>query len=170
MKLSSLTHLKSGYSLVEANVAVAICIVTLGGCFAANANCLGMLRSANESAAASQSLQERVEQMRIANWVQITDSEYLKTNLVASPTASARSLGDCTETLTLTAYPPPAGVSTSMKIRRTNGLVSVDSNAPNLKNSAMVKAEWTLSWKTAGKETLRTRTGAALVANGGIVK
>jgi hypothetical protein len=170
MKLSSFTNLKSGYSLFEANIAVAICIITLGGCFAANANCLGMLRAANESAAASQSLQERVEQMRIANWVQITDSNYLKTHLVASPTASARSLNDCTETLTLTAYPPPVGVSTSTKIRRTNGVVSVDSHGPNLKNSAMVKAEWTLSWKTAGKETLRTRTGAALVANGGIVK
>ena len=170
MKLSSLTDLKSGSSLFEANIAVAICIVTLGGCFAANANCLGMLRSANESAAASQSLQERVEQMRIANWVQITDSDYLAAQLVASPTASARSLGDCTETVTLTAYPPPAGVSTSMTIRRTNGLVSVDSHAPNLKNSAMVKAEWTLSWTMAGKETLRTRTAAALVANGGIVK
>ena len=170
MKLSSLARLKSGYSLLEANVAVAICLVTLSGCFAANANCLGMLRSANESAAASQSLQERVEQMRIANWVQITDSDYLKTNFVASPTASARSLSDCSETLTLTAYPPPAGVSTSMKIRRTNGIVTVDSNASNLKNSAMVKAEWTLSWTTAGKKTSRSRTGAVLVANGGIVK
>jgi hypothetical protein len=105
--------------LFEANTAVAICIVTLGGRFAANANCLGVLRSANESPADSQSLQERVEQMRIANWVQIRDSDYLKTNLVASPTASVRTLGDCTETLTLTAYPPPGGVSTPMQIRRT---------------------------------------------------
>lgn len=170
MKLNTQRNSKAGYSLLEANIAVAICIITLTGCFAANANFLSVLKSANQSAAASQSVQERVEQMRMANWVQITDSSYLRTNLVGAETASARSLPDCVETLTLTAYPPPSGVSTSTKITRTNGQVTVDSNAPNLKNSPMVKAEWALTWKAGSNGGLRFRTAAVLVANGGIVK
>lgn len=171
MKFNSLKNSKAGYSLLEANIAVASCILTLAGCFAANSSFLSVLKSANQSSAASQSVQERVEQMRIANWVQITDSNYLRNNLIGSPTASARSLPDCVETVTLTPYPAPAsGAATPTQITRTNGEVTVDSTAPNLKNNSMVKAEWTVKWRPTGSGTIRFRTAAVLVANGGIVK
>ena len=171
MKFNSLKTSKAGYSLLEANIAVALCIMTLAGCFAANANFLSVLKSANQSAAASQSVQERVEQMRIANWAQITDSAYLRSNVIGSPTASARSLPDCVETITLSAYPAAAlGANTPTQITRTNGQVNVDSTDPTLKNNSMVKAQWTLKWRASGSQTFRFRTATVLIANGGIVK
>jgi hypothetical protein len=170
MKLRSTHDRSGGFSLLEANLAVALTLIGLAGCFAANANLLAVLRAANQGASASQSIQERVEQMRIANWLQITDSTYLKTNLLSSPTASARSLPGCTETLTVTAYPPPAsGAVPSTKLTSSNGQVAVTSSDPALKDNAMVKADWVLTWTTRN-QSVRTRSGSVLMAKGGIVK
>ena len=160
-----------GFSLLEVNIAVALTLISLAGCFGANANLLGMLKAANQAASASQSIQERVEQMRIANWLQITDSNYLKTNLLSSPTASARSLPGCTETLTVTAHPPPvSGAGPSTRLTSSNGQVAIVSNDTALKNNAMVKANWVVTWTVAGNQTVRSRSGSVLVAKGGIVK
>src|SRR5687768_18616972 len=108
MKLRPSHNRSQGFSLVEVNLAVALTLIGLAGCFAANANLLGMLKAANQGASASQSIQERVEQLRLANWLQIAGSEYLRTNLPPSPTAPARRLAACSATWTLTAGPPAA--------------------------------------------------------------
>ena len=165
-------HIRTcGFSILEANIAVALTIISLAGCFAANANFLAVLKSANQGASASQSIQERVEQMRIANWLQITDSDYLKTTLLSSPTNSARTLPGCTETLTVTAYPPPSsGAVGSTQLTGNNGQATVISTDPTLKDNAMVKAEWVISWTAGSNQAVRSRTGSVLVAKGGIVK
>jgi Prokaryotic N-terminal methylation motif len=171
MKLRTSHDRSQGFSLLEVNIAVALTLIGLTGCFAANANLLGMLKAANQGASASQSIQERVEQMRIANWLQITDSNYLKTALLSSPTASARSLPGCTETLTLTAYPPPvSGGGPSTRLTGSNGQVAIVSNDNALKDNPMVKADWVVTWTVAGNQSVRTRSGSVLVAKGGIVK
>jgi hypothetical protein len=171
MKLGSSRLRIKAFSILETNVAVALTLISLAGCFAANANFLAVLRSANQSASASQSIQERVEQMRIANWLQITDPTYLQTSLLSSPTASARTLPGCTETLTVSAYPPPtSGTASSTKLSSTNGQVSLVSTDPALKDNAIVKADWVVTWTAAGNKSVRTRSGSVLVAKGGIVK
>ena len=160
-----------GFSILEANVAVALTLISLAGCFAANANFLAVLKSAEQAAAASQSIQERVEQMRIANWIQITDVNYLQTNLVSSPTASERTLPACSETLTVSAYPPPAsGASSSTRITRTDTQLVVESADATLKDNAMVKVNWVVTWNPRSNQTARSRSGTVLVAKGGIVK
>jgi len=170
MKLG-LRKFTPGYSVLEANVAVALTLISLTACFAANANFLAVLKSAEQAAAASQSIQERVEEMRIANWIQITDVNYLQTNLVSSPTASERTLPSCTETLTVTAYPPPSsGASTSTKITRTDTQLVVESTDAKLKDNAMVKVDWVVTWSPRSNQMARSRSGTVLVAKGGIVK
>ena len=160
-----------GFSILEANFAVALTLISLAGCFAANANFLALLKSAEEAAAASQSIQERVEQMRIANWSQITDVNYLQSNLLSSPTASERTLPGCTETLTVSAYPSQsAGGPASTKITRTDTQLVVESADATLKNNAMVKVDWVVTWNPRSDQTPRSRSGTVLVAKGGIVK
>lgn len=160
-----------GFSILEANIAVALTLVSLAGCFAANANFMALLKSAEQAAAASQSIQERVEEMRIANWVQITDVNYLQNNLVSSPTASEQTLPGCVETVTVSLYPPPpSGAAASTKITRNNGQVVVESTDDTLKDTAMVKVDWLVSWKPRSDQTVRSRSGTVLVAKGGIVK
>lgn len=170
IKPKSITAQNGGFSLLEANIAIVLTLITMVGSFAANTNFLALLKSANHASAASQSVQERVEQMRIANWLQITDSNYLKANLISSPTASARTLPNCTETVTITPYPAPETGSAPIKLVRSNGQVTVESANAALKKAAMVKVEWNLRWKAAAAEPVRSRSGTVLLAKGGIVK
>src|SRR6476660_4964758 len=108
MKLGA-SHIRTGgFSILEANIAVALTMISLAGCFAANANFLAVLKSAHQSATARQSLQEGVDQMPSANSRQTTDPDYPKTTPLTPPTHPARTRPACTETLTVTAYPPPA--------------------------------------------------------------
>ena len=166
--LRKLTH---GFSILEANFAVAVTLISLAGCFAANANFLALLKSAEQAAAASQSIQERVEQMRIANWIQITDVDYLQSNVLSSPTASARTLAGCTETLTVSAYPSPSlGAPAPTKITRTDTQLVVESADASLKKNAMVKVDWVITWNPRSDQSPRSRSGTVLVAKGGIVK
>ena len=52
--------------------------------------------------------QQRVEAMRIANWHQITDATWIKTNLLQADAPGSGSLKDFIETLTLAPTEPAA--------------------------------------------------------------
>ncbi len=47
------------------------------------------IRIAREAACASQVLQQRVEAMRIANWHQVTDANWVKNNLLSTNAAGS---------------------------------------------------------------------------------
>src|SRR4051812_24205250 len=90
---------QSGETLLEAAVAVAtvgtfVAVLTLMG-----SSLLALLRSANDGASVNQAMQERVEQMRIANFLQITDASYLQGALAAG-SDSAKNQNAPTETIT----------------------------------------------------------------------
>jgi hypothetical protein len=62
------------------------------------------IQMARESACASQVLQQTVESMRIANWHQVTDANWLSTNLLNTDAPGANQLKNVSETLTLVPY------------------------------------------------------------------
>ena len=96
----TLVQQTTGVSLVEAAVAVAMSGLFISTLLAMSSNALGLLRTAKDHVSASQALQERVEKMRIANWLQITDGNYLANTLLASASDSTGSLASPIETIT----------------------------------------------------------------------
>lgn len=64
-----------GYTLIEVVVAAGVMTAFLSGVFAVTAHALTLLHSTKEAAAATQVLQQRMEQVRSAAWTEIT-SEY----------------------------------------------------------------------------------------------
>ena len=66
-------------------MSAAILILFLTSLFALNSTVMRMLRAAGETAAASQELQTRVEQLRLANWTLATKPSWVQQNLL--PTA-----------------------------------------------------------------------------------
>lgn len=64
----------AGFTVLETAVAAALLMLFLTSLFALNSTVMRMLRSANETTAASQELQTRIEQVRLANWMQISQS------------------------------------------------------------------------------------------------
>ena len=155
--------------MIEVSVATAMVALFIAGLMMMNSNLLTLLRGAQENVSASQFLQERVEQMRIANWLQITDATYLAEDLVTTAAASAAGLKSPTETITVSAYPARAGVAKAEVIRGPAGIRTVSSN-PSLKDERMVRVDIRVVWRGTPRNRERVRMTTALLAKGGIAK
>src|SRR6187455_3533349 len=118
MILSSKTDV-SGTSLIEATIAACTSALFLASLFTLNMTGMKTIRTARETTAASQVLQQRVESMRIANWHQATDADWLKDSLFSAEAAGSNNLKGFTETLTLEPYGSDSVGNT--KIVRSNG-------------------------------------------------
>ena len=123
---------------------------------------------ARQSACASQVLQQRIEAMRIANWHQVTDANWLLANLLNTDAPGANQLKNCSETLTLVPY----GSNTvgNTQLTRTNGAVSIAANNSALLGENAVKIIWTVSYTAAPNDRVISRQIVAILAKGGVAK
>src|SRR5438477_12797011 len=103
-----LTTEQTAFALIECTIATAVSALFLGSLFLVNSSAMETIQMAREAACASQVLQQRVEAMRIANWHQVTDANWLLTNLLNSDAPGPRQLKNASESLTLV----PSGSST----------------------------------------------------------
>jgi hypothetical protein len=158
----------AGFTLIETTLAIAMLGLFISMLLVMNSNVLGLLRNSKDNVSASQALQERVEQMRIANWVQISDTDYLKEKLLATSTGSASSLPDATETITVSAYPAKAGAS--VRVTRSKNAARIDSLNTALQQERMVRVDVELNWEGFPQKRRRTRVATAIIAKGGITK
>jgi hypothetical protein len=166
-----LTRQLVGFTLLEASVAVAIVGLFLSTLLAMSSNMLGLLRTAKDNISATQALQERVEKMRIANWLQITDATYLANSLMATASDSTTGLGNPVETVTVTAYRNGIADPTvrAEAVRQSGGTRIIAANAA-LKNERMVRVDLNLRWEGFPRSRPRERATTTLIAKGGIAK
>ena len=166
-----LTRQPAGFTLLEAAIAVSIVGVFLSTLLAMSSNVLGLLRTAKDNVSATQTLQERVETMRIANWAQITNAAYLANTLLATPPDSSAGLGEPIETVTVTAYRDGVADSTvRAEAVRQNGGTRVITANPALQNERMVRVDVQLRWRGFPNNRPRERVITTLIAKGGIAK
>jgi len=113
-------------------------------------------------------LQQRVESMRIANWHQVTDANWLATNLLNNDAPGANQLKSVSETVTLVPY----GSSTvgNTQLSRTNGGVSITSTNSALLGENAVKIIWTVNYIAAPNDRTISRQIVAILAKGGVAK
>src|SRR5256885_6355887 len=95
---------ESASTLIESSIAAAICALFLGSLFTLNTSTMGTLKMARDTAWASQVLQQRIESMRIANWHQVTDADWLAANLLNTDAPGSTGLKNISESVTLTPY------------------------------------------------------------------
>ena len=164
---------------MEAAIAGAIVTVLLSGLFALQSNMMRMLSASTQTTNASAHLQTRVEQVRLANWPQLTDPNWVQANLLNSPTDADVNLPGLTETYTVTPYqspcsgapaaPPPPPFTVT---RQANGTVTVSpagySDAALLSNQEMLAIDLSATWPSFGRT--RTRAQSMLISPWGISK
>jgi len=126
------------------------------------------IRTARETTAASQVLQQRVESMRIANWHQATDADWLKDSLFSAEAAGSNNLKGFTETLTLEPYGSDSVGNT--KIVRSNGTTQIVNRNSSLLNESAMKVIWTVDYSGALNSRSMTRQTVAILAKGGVAK
>jgi prepilin-type N-terminal cleavage/methylation domain-containing protein len=158
----------SGFTLVEAMVAATISAIFLSSLFAMNLGSMEAIRSAKESTAASQALQQRMESMRIANWHEVTDAAWLRDNLLNTAVPGGEQLKSLVETLTLVPYGSNNVGNT--QLTRTRGTVTVVNQNAGLLAENAVKVIWTASYTGAPNDHAATRQIVAILAKGGVAK
>ena len=159
-------------------MAGAVVTVFLASLFALNSSMMHLLRAAAEAANASQDLQQRVEQVRLANWNQVTDPTWVQSNLFNNKTDASVNLPGLTETLTVTPFTapsstPPANPAPPFTVTRdADGNVTVSpvgyASAAALGQQEMVQIDLSVTWPSIYRT--RTRGLTTLVSRWGISK
>lgn len=157
-----------GFTLAEAIIAVAISAITLGGVMVLNAQQLKLVRSTRQSNAVSMALQDRVEQLRLTAWANLTNTAWLKTHVFDRVPDCAQVLPNYTETVTLTTL---GGSSTARMeiVNKANGQFSVISDGSQMAKKRQGRIDVVVSWEGADKR-IRERSYATIVSNGGITR
>ena len=158
-----------GFTLIETTLSITMLALFIAMLLVMNSNILGLLRNSKDNVSASQALQERIEQMRIANWAQITDADYLVDALQTNANSSAMTLPGVIEKISISAYPPVAG-SPAMQLTRSKGVARLVTPNTNLKEERMVRVDLELSWEGFPQKRRRLRMATATIAKGGITK
>ena len=159
---------QAAFALVECTIATAVSALFLGSLFLMNSSAMDTIQLARESACASQVLQQRVESMRIANWHQVTDTNWLKTNLLNIEAPGASQLTNMSETLTLVPYGSTTVGNT--QLTRTNGAAAIVSSNSALLGENAVKIMWTVNYTAAPNNRTISRQIVAILAKGGVAK
>jgi uncharacterized protein (TIGR02598 family) len=162
-------HSASGaFTLIETVVAAAITVGFLGSLFTMNLATMDTIRCAKESITASQILQQRMESMRIANWHEVTDANWLHDNLLNSDVAGSDPLKNKVETLTLVPY-GTADLG-NMQLTRSGGTATIVNQNSSLLAQNAVKVIWTINYTGAPNDNARSRQIVAILAKGGVAK
>lgn len=157
-----------GSTLIEAAIAAAIAALFLGSLFTMNTSTMGTIKAARETAWASQILQQRVEAMRIANWHQITDADWILANLLNADAPGSNGLKNLSETLILVPYGSTSTATT--ELTRTSGSCSITSRNSSLLTENAVKIVWTVNFIGSPNDRAYSRQTVAIVAKGGVAK
>ena len=158
----------SGSSLVEASIAACTGALFLGSLFTMNMTAMKAIRTARETTSASQVLQQRVESLRIANWHQVTNADWITQNLLNQNAAGTETLKNTTETLTLVPYGSASTAPT--KIVRTGNSTQIVQRNNSLLTESAVKVVWTIGYSGGINTTATTRQTVAVLAKGGVAK
>lgn len=168
MLLSSCRNV--GTTLIESTIAGAIAALFLSSVFAINTSSMQSVKRAREAAAASQVLQQRIESLRIANWHQVTDANYLKNDpkQLGADAPGGEALKGIAEQLTLVPYGSNAIGNT--QIVRSNGVATIINNNQTLLAENAIKVIWTLTYTGTPNAQTMTRQVVAILAKGGVAK
>jgi prepilin-type N-terminal cleavage/methylation domain-containing protein len=156
-----------GFTLTESLIATAIVALLMGGAFAVSTQSILMIRMSNEQSSASQVLQQRIEQLRVANWSRVTDPAWLRDNTLSQDAPGSNTLPLLSETVCIKPY----GTSTPTNtFTRTNGLATTGAANVSLLAQDSVQVTWILSWTGAPTSHNNNRLAAVVLSKGGVAK
>ncbi len=163
-----LTTEPTAFALIECTIATAISAMFLGSLFLMNSSAMDTIQMARESACASQVLQQRIEAMRIANWHQVTDANWLLANLLNADAPGASELKNMSETLMLVPYGSATVGNT--QLNRANGAANIVANNSALLGENAVKIIWTVNYTAVPNDRVISRQIVVILAKGGVAK
>lgn len=151
-----------GATLPEALVGMVLLATFFASIFELNAVCLRYIDATKESVAALQSVQDRAEMLRNLAFTDLTKTDVVQALMANAPNA-APFAEKATETVKLSAYPTPNGIT--QFTRSPSGAVSADSVATDL-GQELVKVEVSVAWTMTLGGRARTEQTTNILSNG----
>ena len=149
-------------TLPETMVGVLLLATFFASIFELNAVCLRYIDATKESVAALQSVQDRAEVLRNLAFNDLTKPATIAT-LMATPPNAAPFAQKATETVSISAYPTPNGVT--QLTRLPNGSVTTNSVATSL-GTGLVKVDVRVAWTMTLGGRARTEQTTHILSNG----
>ena len=169
-----LHRLTAGVVLVEVMVALGLAAMTLAAVAAANSMCFGMVRAQRETIAASQLMNERLEQMRAGGWTQVTSGTALRDQVLAVSSPLLSSLSGVHETITVTTYPAVTPAASPLRVERlADGSLTISSLPPgglSLRNMLAVRVDLKVEWTSRQNKRARSRETSSVISAGGLLR
>jgi Tfp pilus assembly protein PilV len=151
-----------GTTLPEAIVGVVLLATFFASVFELNAVCLRYIDATKESVAALQSVQDRAEMLRNMAFTDLTNTAAVQALMASAPNA-APFTQKATETVSISAFPTPNGVT--QFTRTPAGTVSTDSVAADL-GQELVKVDVKVAWTMTLGGRSRTEQTTSILSNG----
>jgi len=151
-----------GTTLTETLVAVVLVATFFASIFELNAICLRYIDATKESVAALQHVQDRAEMLRNLSFTDLTNTAAVQTLMNSAPNA-APFAGKATETVQISAFPTPNGVT--QFTRNPDGTVSTDSVATDL-GKDLVQVQVKVAWAMTMGARSRTEQTTNILSNG----
>ena len=165
-----------GFTVLEAAISGAIILLFLTSLFALNSNMMHLLECASEAANASQDLQQRVEQVRLSDWQQISNPTWVQANFFIT-NESAVNLPGMKETITVAPYCPPSATPSNNSpgsftvTHASNGAVTLSPagyGPTTLLSQQMLQVSVTITWPSWNRS--QSRALSTLISQWGISK
>ena len=151
-----------GTTLAETLVGLLLLAAFFASVFELNAVCLRYIDATKESVAALQHVQDRAEMLRNLSFTDLTNAASVQT-LMSAPPNAAPFAQKATETVTISAFPTPNGIS--QFTRTPAGTVTTNSVATDL-GKALVKVDVQVAWTMTLGARLRTEQTTNILSNG----
>jgi len=140
----------------------------LAATYTLNSQSMSTLRMANEESCASQILQQRVEQLRIANWQRISSPTWVRDNILNSVADGSASMNGLTETVTIVPYNSASPLVNTFT--RTGTTVQAAATNASLIDENSLTIKWSITWKGLPSGKVHKRETLAVLGKGGIAK
>lgn len=156
-----------GFTIAEAMVSTAVITVGMAAVMLLNSAHLRFVKSTRQSNAATLVLQERVEQMRLGNWRNMTNATFLRDTVLATQPKSATPLDRYSEKITITAYPDESAAQKLIVTRSADGSRTTLVSGAGLTTQRLAKIELEANW-VGSDGRARKRAVDTVLSNGGI--
>jgi Tfp pilus assembly protein PilV len=161
----------SAFTLVEVLIAASVVAVGFLGAFATAVHAGKLASASEEDALASSGLDQRVDQLRLLEWTELTDGTGITGKVWTARPLPTAGITVTQETITLS----PWDVATAKTLTATwNGVasptVSFGAGAQNLSDASAVRAVATLTWTGRRSTRPQTRSLVTVISRGGISK
>lgn len=158
-----------GFTLVETLVALAVVSIGFLGALATIQQTSKMVSAAEEDTLASCGIEQRIDQLRLLDWSQLTGTTGVTSNVWTARPVSMAGITVLQETITISAY-DVAGAKTLQATW--NGAsaptASFTGNGSDLSTASAVKVVTSITWTGRRSSRQQTRSGVTVISRGGI--